>query len=372
MQSSNNCLVCLLAGLPIARAAGNAQTPWLEAIEERLAATAKALGSMKAIRMTGLADIVSSRIAKLRLAEIRASRLHRVLNIFVFVICKCFEASGKAFNSEAIYGIANKHTRTDFASSALAPVWGFTVYILLARTKDTGTLNEGVAFAALSVFELLNEPMINAIDGFEHIQTVMNSFRRIQEYLLSTEREDYRITPASETSSLSTSVSKPPKDVDVQLDDYPKSNLVDAEFAVIVNDTSASYALGGVPVLKTLTFCIPQGQTTIIFGPVGSGKSTLLKLLLGEMPSVSGSVTTCFSTAAYCPQYPWSTWGSVRNNIVGMSAWDEKWYNTVISACALSSDFKEMANGDQTPTGTRGSRLSGGQQIRVVSIHILQ
>jgi ATP-binding cassette subfamily C (CFTR/MRP) protein 1 len=71
------------------------------------------------------------------------------------------------------------HKNTDFASSALAPVLGFAVYILLARTKNSGTLTEGIAFAALSVFELLNEPMINAIDGFEHIQTVINSFRRI-------------------------------------------------------------------------------------------------------------------------------------------------------------------------------------------------
>lgn len=81
-------LVCLILGLPIARAAGNAQTPWLEAIEVRLAATAKALGAMKAIKMTGLADIVSSKIASLRISEIRASRRHRILDILVFVTCK--------------------------------------------------------------------------------------------------------------------------------------------------------------------------------------------------------------------------------------------------------------------------------------------
>lgn len=80
--------VCLLGGLPLAGAAGNAQTPWLEAIEDRLAATAKALGSVKSIKMMGLADVVSTTIRQLRLDEIHASLRWRVLNIFVTISCK--------------------------------------------------------------------------------------------------------------------------------------------------------------------------------------------------------------------------------------------------------------------------------------------
>ena len=213
--------------------------------------------------------------------------------------------------------------------------------------------------------------MTYAIDGFEHIQTVINSFRRVQEYLLSKEQEDYRTLLASVTPSSSSCLSHEQKDDEKRpLDNLPSSNLVDSEFAVIVKDLSASYTLEGHPVLQNATFHIPRGQITMILGPVGSGKSTLLRVLLGEMPSISGSVATSFSRAAYCPQSPWSTWGTVQNNIVGMSAWDEKWYNTVVSACALSEDFKELANGDQTHTGVRGSRLSGGQQMRVVGIHV--
>lgn len=81
-------VVCLIVGLPLAGAAGNAQTPWLEAIEDRLAVTAKALGAMKPVKMTGLADIVSSTIRQLRLDEVRASLRWRVLNIFVTILCK--------------------------------------------------------------------------------------------------------------------------------------------------------------------------------------------------------------------------------------------------------------------------------------------
>ena len=75
----------MIIGVPVAKAAADAQIPWLEAIEIRLAATAKSLGSTKAIKMTGLADIVSSRITNLRLDEIRASLRHRVYSILVFV-----------------------------------------------------------------------------------------------------------------------------------------------------------------------------------------------------------------------------------------------------------------------------------------------
>ncbi|POR38791.1 Canalicular multispecific organic anion transporter 2 [Tolypocladium paradoxum] len=329
-------IVCLVLGLPLAKAAGNAQTPWLEAIEDRLEATAKALGSMKAIKMTGLADIVSSKIANLRLSEIRASRRHRILNIFVFIAY--------------------------FASSALAPVWGYTVYILLAKANNSGTLTEGVAFASLSLFELLNQPMTYAIDGYEHIQTVINSFRRIQKYLMSKEREDYRTTPMS---------NKPPSDSTLQesdekpLKEFPSSEPANPKFTAIVKDASASYAKEDEPVLKNLNFNIPRGQTTMIFGPVGSGKSTLLKLLLGEMPFTTGLVSTTFLRAAYCPQTPWTTWGTVQSNIVGMSVFERSWYDTVVHACALLADFEELSNGDQTNTGTRGSRLSGGQQMRV-------
>lgn len=345
-----------MLGLPLAKAAGNAQTPWLEAIEDRLEATAKALGSMKAIKMTGLADMVSSKIAQLRLAEIRASRRHRILNIFVFIACKCRNYLMDDFDVLA-NGIL------DFASSALAPVWGYTVYILLAKANNSGTLTEGVAFASLSLFELLNQPMTYAIDGFEHIQTVINSFRRIQKYLMSKEREDYRTTPMSKKlpseSTLHESDEKPVKE-------FPDSDMASSKFTAMVKEASANYAQDDDPVLKNLNFDIPRGQTTMVFGPVGSGKSTLLKLLLGEMPFTTGSVATTFLRAAYCPQTPWTTWGTVQSNIVGMSAFEKSWYDTVVRACALSADFEELSNGDQTNTGTRGSRLSGGQQMRVV------
>src|SRR5690625_1362977 len=109
----------------------------------------------------------------------------------------------------------------DFASSALAPVFGFLVYSLLARNNDNGTLTEGVAFASLSVFELLQQPMMYAIDGVEHVKTIINSFRRIQEYLQAKETEDYRITPENSSSSSRTSICKVVEEKDMMLKEKP-------------------------------------------------------------------------------------------------------------------------------------------------------
>ena len=80
---------CVFIGIPIAAAAGNAQGPWLEAIESRLAATSKVLGAMKAMKMTGLANRVSSLLSHLRLSEIHASRRYRIMTIADLAVCKC-------------------------------------------------------------------------------------------------------------------------------------------------------------------------------------------------------------------------------------------------------------------------------------------
>ncbi len=47
---------------------------------------------------------------------------------------------------------------------------------------------------------------------------------------------------------------------------------------------------GGEPVLKDVSFCIPEGESRVIMGQSGSGKSTILKLLLGLYKPDSGDV----------------------------------------------------------------------------------
>lgn len=247
---------------------------------------------------------------------------------------------------------------TAFASSALAPVFGFGAYILIARAQDSGTLTNSMAFSALTLFFLLDQPMIGFVNGSEDIMAVVNCFQRIQKHLLDTERTDCRMSHGPEVTRL------------IDLEPVEGQNEMGSS-CVIARDLSAAWSVDDEPILHNLNFDIRTGLITMLVGPVGCGKSTLLRVLLGEIPEVSGTISTTFKNAAYCSQAPWITFGTIRQNIVGASQWDQRWYDTVIQACSLQMDLQQLPAGDQTKVGVRGSRLSGGQQMRVVSFHFL-
>jgi pantoate kinase len=58
------------------------QTCWILAIKMRLKATSEMLGSMKGIKMSGLAGVLFTRLTELRTKEIISSRAYRSLQIF--------------------------------------------------------------------------------------------------------------------------------------------------------------------------------------------------------------------------------------------------------------------------------------------------
>lgn len=64
--------------------------------------------------------------------------------------------------------------------------------------------------------------------------------------------------------------------------------------------------------------------------------------------------------------------GTVQRNIVGESRLDQRYYDRIVKPCSLQLDFQQLPFGDQTKVGVNGSRLSGGQQMRVVgALHVL-
>jgi ATP-binding cassette subfamily C (CFTR/MRP) protein 1 len=119
---------------------------------------------------------------------------------------------------------------------------------------------------------------------------------------------------------------------------------------------------------------LPTGSLVAIIGPVGSGKSTFLKGLANETSVLDGDAFIKYPDLAFCEQTPWLTNSTIRENIVGENkclAFDAEWYRTVVSACALDSDFKTMPAGDETIVGSKGSKLSGGQKQRIVNIFLI-
>ena len=66
----------------------NRQKMWLEAIQARVDATAKMLGAMKGVKMTGVADKIFTDIQGMRDTEIKKSRKFREMLIAAVAIGK--------------------------------------------------------------------------------------------------------------------------------------------------------------------------------------------------------------------------------------------------------------------------------------------
>ena len=114
----------------------------------------------------------------------------------------------------------------------------------------------------------------------------------------------------------------------------------------------------------SLNLEFPTSFLTVLVGPVASGKSSLLHAIAGEMRKTSGKITLV-GKRAYCPQTPWIQNASARENIIFGSEFDQVWYDQVVHACALTSDFELFQSGDQTEIGEMGINLSGGQKARI-------
>ena len=69
---------------------------------------------------------------------------------------------------------------------------------------------------------------------------------------------------------------------------------------------------------------------------------------------------------AFCAQSPWLRNTSIRENIVGISEYDQAWYSRVVSCCSLDEDFAQFTERDDTMVGSKGVALSGGQKNRLV------
>ncbi|KAI1289206.1 ATP-binding cassette sub-family C member 4 [Halotydeus destructor] len=116
--------------------------------------------------------------------------------------------------------------------------------------------------------------------------------------------------------------------------------------------------------LSDLTYRTESGKLVLVVGPVGSGKSCLLHALLNDIFVVSGSCGIG-GTVSYCPQEPWCFGGTIKENILFGSAYDENWFKTVLDVCGLQRDLKLLPDKAQTIVGEKGYCLSGGQKARV-------
>ncbi|CAG8970709.1 hypothetical protein HYALB_00001490 [Hymenoscyphus albidus] len=116
--------------------------------------------------------------------------------------------------------------------------------------------------------------------------------------------------------------------------------------------------------LENIDFAATKGELSCIVGRVGAGKSSFLQALLGDLWKVRGQVVVHGSTA-YVAQQAWIMNASVKENILFGHRYDPSFYDKTIKACALTEDFAQLPDGDDTEVGERGISLSGGQKARL-------
>lgn len=213
------------------------------------------------------------------------------------------------------------------------------------------------AFTSVTLVNLLTTPVLIFIQSVPSVIQSVGSFDRIQEYCNS-DTLDIGGEDATEGD-------KAEKEKSVsELQTEPGKSQTRS---VAVESQSFSWDKSKPAFLKNISLQAEGGEITMVVGPVGSGKSTLLESLLGE---TIGSTTTpdhYRRSIAYCAQQPWLENGTIRSNILGVAEYDRQWYRTVIAACGLETDLKQLDKGDMTIIGSKGLNLSGGQKQRIVS-----
>ena len=264
----------------------------------------------------------------------------------------------------------------------------FAVYTAIAVYWKSKTLLMAQAFTSLALISLLTTPVVVFIQGLPLVMQCIGNFNRIQEYCSyhqGPEKPEIG-TGATDGVAVGAKMQQLP-----DRGDKATGRATTAGEGGTIRFEGRGFSwdkASPVVVLRDISVDIKRGSVTAIVGLVGSGKSSFLSALLGELAHVQPETLPEIPSLgegeetqprkqgwerepmAYCAQHPWLENGTIRQNIVGASAWDPQWYSTVGSACCLDDDLRLLKNGDETSIGSRGVNLSGGQKQRIVSFKL--
>ena len=128
---------------------------------------------------------------------------------------------------------------------------------------------------------------------------------------------------------------------------------------------------------------LPRGTLTVVTGRVGSGKTTLLRTFLGLLPRDAGEIRwnghivddpASFLVpprAGYTAQVPRLFSETLRQNILLGLPEDSAALAAAVRGAVLEYDVQALEAGLDTPVGTRGVKLSGGQAQRTAAARML-
>lgn len=333
--------VGFIGGGLICKDIGTNMKVWTDSVQERIALTSSVLSDMKAVKMMGLSKVLSALIQAARVEETRLMG---------------------AFRTNLVWALLSAMT-----PGVWAPAVTFAVFSIQAAVNGTDAINTTQVFTSLSLISLLCDPASALVQSVVDVFAAVGCSDRIQKFLVSPQREDQRYSPVR---GLWTPTNPSLSDNSMELGLLPKKEDGDSlnDMALSVEDADIRPAESAPVVLRGVNFDIPRGSITMFVGIVGSGKTTLLRALLGEIPCERGTVQMSSGRVSFCSQNAWLPNTTIRQAISGeaeINAFENKWYQSVLDACALSHDLDLLQDGDETVIGSSSAALSGGQEQRV-------
>ncbi|KAI0157335.1 ABC transporter [Xylariaceae sp. FL1272] len=295
-----------------------AQRRWTEKVQTRLRITTGLLSNMKSVKMSGLEQIIRNIMRAARVDEINTSSTFRKLLVATLTL--------------------------SLVPINLAPAATFGIYVIISVFWEDGTLLPAKAFTSV---------LLQVVQCFA-------SFDRIQEFCSYSEELGFA---GLEHDLTQTEPENEPHDKVLSLQRNRNAAQLQQQNATIsFSNESFTWCKESPPTLTNVNVELSPGTITAIVGPVGSGKSSFLFRARCQddvkMKRITGGI-------AYCSQEFWLESMSIRQNIIGASPFDEKWYASVKALCCLDKDIAKLPRGDDTRIRSQGLNLSGGQKQRI-------
>ncbi|KAJ5698780.1 hypothetical protein N7462_000785 [Penicillium macrosclerotiorum] len=318
-------ILAVLATIPVSSKSNLAQKLWIERVQARLSTTSSMLHDMKSVKMLGLGDKLYACLSQLRKIELQVSEKFRIL---------------------LIWQVALSNVPVTFA-----PFATFAIFAIAQSLHGGESLLSNRMFTSLSLISLMTDPLLIFIQTLPALWESLSCFDRIERYCTQAPI-DFPQKPLLAEREVELTENH------VSMPEFSGAIL---EF----NNASFSWSQEAPALLHDLSLSIKRGEISVFIGSIGSGKTTLLESSLGETVLMAGSMSRFSTDVAYCPQAPWITNDTLRQNIIGPAPYDSKWYNFVIWACSLDADFDNILGGDLSKAGSGGITLSGGQKQRI-------
>ncbi|XP_077984677.1 ATP-binding cassette sub-family C member 5-like [Glandiceps talaboti] len=245
----------------------------------------------------------------------------------------------------------------------LSVILTFTVHVAVGYE-----LTPAMAYAVVAMFSQARFTLQTGPRALKAVAECFVGIHRIKKFLLMEELQAYKKKPIDQNVAIEISMASFAWDKQEQ-DGMDIANVEKLEERELMSKKEQDFeenteSANFVKTLYNIDFNLKKGQLVGVCGSVGSGKSSLISAILAQMQLISGQVAIDGSIA-YVSQQAWIFNATLKENILFGHTFDQKFYETVVSAACLNEDIHNLPSGDETEIGERGINLSGGQKQRV-------